>query len=165
MVLAVSFTGMCSFNTGTPENGQVPEVDASTFISMEARSMTDHATRLPENPEGWVTNSARRTMIDDTPASVVGYVTKDGGYLQLTQTGENVEDAVAGFDERWRDLAETYTLDGFEVGIYTSTEDEVRDIRVMDLKDERVIVTGAATDEEFNELLSAVSSADPLPTN
>lgn len=165
MVLAVSFTGMCSFNTGTPENGQVPEVDASTFMSMEARSMSDHATRLPATPEGWVTNSARRTMVDDTPASVVGYVTTDGGYIQMTQTGENVADAVAGYDDRWRDPASTYDLNGQEISIYSSTEDEVRDLRVMDLGDERVIVTGAATDEEFNELLTAVAESDPLPTN
>ncbi|ALP51547.1 hypothetical protein C627_05530 [Corynebacterium glutamicum ZL-6] len=165
MLLAVGFTGMCSFNTGSPENGQVPEVDASTFMSMEARAMTDHATRLPETPEGWTTNSARRTMVDDTPASVVGYVTADEGYIQLTQTGETVEDAVAGYDTRWRDLSESYDLDGHDVGIYTSQESDVRDLRVMDLGDARVMVSGAATDEEFNDLLRAVANSEPLPTN
>ncbi|WP_082353367.1 DUF4245 domain-containing protein [Corynebacterium deserti] len=165
MFVAVGFTGMCTFNTGTPENGEVPSVDAATFMSMEARSMSDHATRLPETPEGWTTNSARRTQIDDTPASVVGYVTAEEGYIQLTQTGENVDDAVQGYDSRWRDLSETYGLDGHEVGIYTSEEDDVRDLRVMDLGDARIMVSGAATDEEFNELLTAVAEAEPLPTN
>lgn len=163
MVLAVGFTGMCSFNTGSPENGQVPEVDATSFMSMEARALPDHAVRLPETPEGWTTNSARRTMVDDTPASVVGYVTTEEGYIQLTQTGENVEDAVAGYDDRWRDLEETYELDGKQVEIYTSQEREVRDLRVVDLGDARVMVSGAATDEEFNQLLSAVMDAQPLP--
>ncbi|ANE03631.1 hypothetical protein ccrud_04990 [Corynebacterium crudilactis] len=166
MLLAVGFTGMCSFNTGTPENGQVPSVDASTFMSMEARAMADdHATRLPETPEGWTTNSARRTMVDDSPASVIGYVTAQEGYIQLTQTGENIEDSVVGYDSRWRDLSDSYDLDGHPVGIYTSQESDVRDLRVMDLGDARVMVSGAATDEEFNELLSAVAATQPLPTN
>lgn len=161
MVGAVGFTGMCTYNPGAPEQGQVPEIDASTFISMEARGM-DFAVREPVTPEGWVTNSARRSVVDDTPAPVIGYVTTDSGFLQLTQTGETVQDAVEGYDGRWRDFSESYDLHGRTVEIYTSREKEVRDLRVLDLGDARILVSGAATDEEFNELLSAAIDADPL---
>lgn len=161
MVGAVGFTGMCTYNPGAPEQGQVPEIDASTFISMEARGM-DFAVREPVTPEGWVTNSARRAVVDDTPAPVIGYVTTDSGFLQMTQTGETVQDAVEGYDGRWRDFSEPYDLHGRTVEIYTSREKEVRDLRVLDLGDARILVSGAATDEEFNELLSAAIDADPL---
>ena len=161
MVGAVGFTGMCTYNPGAPEQGQVPEIDASTFISMEARGM-DFAVREPVTPEGWVTNSARRSVVDDTPAPVIGYVTTDSGFLQLTQTGETVRDAVEGYDGRWRDFSESYDLQGRTVEIYTSREKEVRDLRVLDLGDARILVSGAATDEEFNELLSAAIDADPF---
>lgn len=161
MVGAVGFTGMCTYNPGAPEQGQVPEIDASTFISMEARGM-DFAVREPVTPEGWVTNSARRSVVDDTPAPVIGYVTTDSGFLQLTQTGETVQDAVEGYDGRWRDFSESYDLQSRTVEIYTSREKEVRDLRVLDLGDARILVSGAATDEEFNELLSAAIDADPL---
>lgn len=161
MVGAVGFTGMCTYNPGAPEQGQVPEIDASTFISMEARGM-DFAVREPVTPEGWVTNSARRAVVDDTPAPVIGYVTADSGFLQLTQTGETVQDAVEGYDGRWRDFSESYDLQSRTVEIYTSREKEVRDLRVLDLGDARILVSGAATDEEFNELLSAAIDADPL---
>ncbi len=162
MFAAVGLTGMCTFNPGSPERGEVPQVDAGTFISMEARGM-DFAVRQPALPEGWVTNSARRSMVDDTPAPVIGYVTPDGGYLQLTQTGEDTPDAVEGYDGRWRDLAETYLVDGREVGVYTSAEKDVRDLRVVDLGDARALISGAATDEEFNQLISTTIAAAPLP--
>lgn len=161
MVGAVGFTGMCSFNPGAPEQGQIPEVDASTFISMEARGM-EFAVREPALPEGWVTNSARRSTVDDTPAPVIGYVTRDTGYLQLTQSGETVQDAVEGYDGRWRDFSESYELDGYTVEVYTSEADDVRDLRIVDLGDARVLASGAATDEEFNELLSSAIAAEPI---
>ncbi len=164
MVGAVGFTGLCTFNPGAPEQGQIPDVDVSTFISMEARGM-DFAVRQPQTPEGWTTNSARRSMIDDTPASVIGYVTAGGGYIQLTQTSEENAAAVEGFDGRWRDLTETYTVAGTEVEVYTSAEDDVRDVRVVDLGDARVLLSGAATSEEFDELISNTVAAQPLPSN
>lgn len=163
MVGAVGFTGMCTFNPGAPEQGQIPQVDASTFISMEARGM-EFAVREPETPEGWVTNSARRARVDDTPAPVIGYVTRDTGYLQMTQTGETVQDAVEGYDGRWRDFSESYELDGQTVEIFTSEASDVRDVRIVDLSDARVMLSGAATDEEFDELFSAIIAAEPLPS-
>lgn len=164
MIGAVGFTGMCTYNPGAPEQGQVPEVDAGTFISMEARGM-DFAVREPATPEGWSTNSARRSVVAAAPAPVIGYVTTDGGYIQLTQTGAAPEDAAAAYDGRWRDLTETYEVNGTEVQVFTSGDREVRDLRIVDLQDARVLLSGAATDEEFDELIANAIQAQPLPTS
>ena len=39
MLVAVGATGLCTFNPGKPEQGPVQEVDARTFLDMEARSV------------------------------------------------------------------------------------------------------------------------------
>ncbi|MGP6173663.1 DUF4245 domain-containing protein [Corynebacterium sp. A21] len=163
MVLMVGFTGMCTWNPGAPKQGPVQEVDAETFTSMEARAM-NFPVRFPENPEGWVTNSARRSFLGNTPAVTVGWVTVDGGYLQLTQSGELLEDAVKGIDPDPRTLERTQDIAGEEVQIYSSEDNDVRDLWAVDLEDVRILLTGAGTDEEFSTLLEAVIETEPLPS-
>ena len=85
MTLTVAFTGMCSLNPGRPENGSVQEVDARQFLDIEARGMA-FPLRYPQMPDGWTTNSARRSSVDGAPAPVVGWVTAQGAYVQLLQT-------------------------------------------------------------------------------
>ncbi|QGU06887.1 hypothetical protein COCCU_04705 [Corynebacterium occultum] len=163
MFLMVGFTGMCSWNPGAPKQGPVQEVDAVTFASLEARTM-NFPVRMPETPEGWVTNSARRSMVDDTPAVTIGWVTTEGGYLQLTQTGEELDDAVRGIDPDPRTLEETREIAGEEVQRYSSEESDVRDLWVVDLDEVRILLTGAGTDEEFSTLLDVAIEAEPLPS-
>lgn len=163
MGLMIGFTGMCTWNPGAPKQGPVQEVDAVTFTSTEARAM-NFPVRMPEAPEGWVTNSARRSMVDDTPAVTIGWVSTEGGYLQLTQTGEELEDALRGIDPDPRTLADTHQMAGEEVQLYTSEESDVRDLWVVDLDEVRLLMTGAGTDEEFTTLMTAAIEADPLPT-
>lgn len=163
MVLMVGFTGMCSWNPGAPKQGPVQEVDAETFTSMEARTM-NFPVRMPEAPEGWVTNSARRSFIASTPAVTIGWVTVDGGYLQLTQSGELLDDAVKGIDPDPRTLESTQDIAGEEVQIYSSEDNAVRDLWAVDLGDSRILLTGAGTDEEFSTLLETTIEAAPLPS-
>ncbi|MGD7001757.1 DUF4245 domain-containing protein [Corynebacterium halotolerans] len=155
-------TGLCSWNPGAPEQGPVQEVDAETFAAMEARVMA-FPVRLPDSPDGWITNSARRSSVDATPAVVIGWVTADGGFLQLTQTGETLDDAVRGIDEDPRQLDRTINIAGEEVQIHTSEESDVRDLWVVDLGESRALLSGAGTEEEFTTLLEAVITAEPLP--
>lgn len=164
MVLFVAPTGLCTWNPGAPEQGPVQEVDAETFTSMEARSM-DFPVVLPESPEGWITNSARRGVVDDTQSVIVGWVTTDGGFLQLTQTEESVDDAVRAIDSDPRQLDRTIELAGEEIQIYTSDENDVRDLWVVDLGDSRALLSGAGTDEEFTTLLETTIEAEPLPSS
>lgn len=161
MALTVGFSGLCTWNPGAPEQGPVQEVDAETFTQLEARSM-NFPVRMPQAPEDWVTNSARRGSVEQTPATIVGWVTADGGYLQLTQTGIELDDAVRGYDPDPRELERTETIAGQDIEVYVSAEDEVRDLWALDLGDARALVSGAGTDAEFQTLFEAVIAAEPL---
>lgn len=165
MIGAVGFTGMCSFNPGRPENGPVQEVDGATFMGMEARAV-DFPVRFPDMPEGWVNNSARRSTIGEDPAPVVGWVTPEEGYVQLTQTDADVDTAVQRVDSSPREKTGTQLIDGArntEATVYTSEEADVRDLWVVDLGDVRLLVKGAAGEEEFRELLATTINTEPLP--
>ncbi|GAB3939439.1 DUF4245 domain-containing protein [Corynebacterium tapiri] len=154
MLLVVIPTGMCSFNPGAPENGPVQEVDARSFLELESRA-ADFPVVIPETPEGWVPNSARRTSVDRKPAPVVGYVTADEGYLQLTQTDVPLEKAVEGTDNELREHTSTEVIDGTDVQIFSSKEKDVRDIWAAQHGETTFLITGAASAEEFKTLMSA----------
>lgn len=161
MVVAVGATGLCSFNPGAPEQGPVQEVDAETFLDLEARGV-DFPVRYPEMPEGWVTNSARRSMLGGQPAPTVGWVTPDRGFIQLTQTGVDAEEAAKGADEKPRTLDRSEEIDGRSVEIYTSEEKDVRDLWVVDAGDARLVLTGAGEASEFEELISTALATAPI---
>ena len=161
MLVGVGATGLCTYNPGTPKNGPVQEVDAETFLGMEARAV-NFPVRYPVAPEGWVTNSARRTMVGGQPAPVVGWVTKDGGYLQLTQTGADLDTAIAAQDNKLRPTERTAEVSGHQVRILLSDDHETRPIWALDADDARFVVTGAGTDAEFTALIEAALAAQPL---
>ena len=161
MVLIVLPTGLCTYSPGAPEGGPVQEVDAEAFLGLEARA-ADFPLIMPENPDGWVPNSARRTQVDGQPATVVGWVTDDEGYLQLTQTGVELEDAVRGVDQDPRALDRTENIDGQEVQVYSSEEGDVRDLWAVDAGESRLLVSGAADEEEFRELMAAALDAEQI---
>lgn len=162
MVVSVGATGLCSYNPGAPEGGPVREVDAHTFMDMEARSAT-FPVRMPDNPDGWVTNSARRGQVNQTPAPIVGWVTAERGFIQLTQTDQPLDDAVRGIDPHPRELDRTFTVAGEEVQVYHSDESDVRDLWVVDMGDARLLFSGAGQPEEFETLIEAVVTSEPLP--
>ena len=97
------------------------------------------------------------------PAPIVGWVIGNNGYAQLTQTDVPVEQAVENLDEHVREQTATYDLAGHTVMVYTGTDRDTRAVRVVDLGDVRLIVTGAATDDQFNDLLPRTIAADPIP--
>ncbi|WP_018297469.1 DUF4245 domain-containing protein [Corynebacterium lubricantis] len=164
MFVSVGFTGLCTFNPGAPENGPVQEVDAKTFTDMEARSVT-YPVRYPEMPEGWVTNSARRSMIGGEPAPVIGWVTPDTGYVAMTQTSADLTEAIKAIDEDPRQNTDTVRIAGEDVQKYTSEERDVRDVWAVDLDDVRLVFTGAGTDAEFEELISTAIDTAPINTS
>ncbi|GAA1472854.1 DUF4245 domain-containing protein [Corynebacterium felinum] len=164
MAVTVGFTGMCSYGRGNPEFGPVQEVDASVFFGLEARAMS-FPVRLPEAPEGWIANSARRTAVKGEPAPVVGWVVGKTGYVQMTQTSVSVKDVVENFDEHPRQLTDSYDVEGIKVELFHSDERDVRDLRIIDLGDVRVVYTGAATQAEFNDIIARTIKAQPLPSS
>lgn len=164
MLVTVGATGLCSYEPGAPENGPVREVDAHTFMGLEARAAS-HPLRMPENPEGWVTNSARRGMVAEQPAAIVGWVTAEGGFIQLTQTSVPLDEAVREIDPDPRDLARTVTVAGQDVQVYQSEERDVRDLWAVDMGETTLLFTGAAPDEEFLTIIEDTVTAEPLPSS
>lgn len=161
MLVAVGATGLCSFNPGAPEQGPVQEVDAETFLDLESRAV-DFPVRYPDMPEGWITNSARRAMLAGQPAPVVGWVTPDRGFIQLTQTGLDAEAAIENADSKPRTLDRTVEVDGHVVEVFASEEQDVRDLWVVDAGDARFVLTGAGEDREFEELIATALATAPI---
>lgn len=159
VAVTVGFTGLCSFNPGKPENGPVQEVDAASFLKMEARRV-DYPVRLPEVPEGWVSNSTRAGMAAGKQTTIVGYVTASGAFAQITQTDAPADQLPADGKERLTDG--TVDVDGTTWTKYVPTNDNDRRVWVADLGDSRAIIEGTANDEEFTELASAVQKATPV---
>lgn len=161
MLVVVGFTGMCSFNPGAPEDGPVQKVDAKAFLDLEARAV-DFPVRYPEMPEGWTTNSARRSVIGGAPAPVVGWVTPEQGYIQLTQTGAALDDAIAGADSSPRSFERSVDVGGTEARVYGSEDAEVRDVWAVDAGDVRLLVTGAGSDEEHSAVIARTLETEPI---
>lgn len=162
MTIAVVLpTGLCTFNPGAPEAGPVHEVDERAFLSMEARAV-DFPVVIPEVPEGWTPNSARRTSLGQDTAPTTGYVTDQTSYLQLIQTDLDAEEAVRAMDADPRQVTATQNVDGVEVHVYTSEENDVRDVWAFTDGGVTYLLSGVAGDEEYAELISAVLDATPV---
>lgn len=161
MLLVVGATGLCTINPENSQRAAVRDVDAQSFLELEARA-SDAAIREPQLPEGWQSNSARRASVAGTPASVVGWITPSEGFVEAWQTIAPADAALNQFDDNFRDQQETRTLDGTEVTVKTSSDRGVRDIWVADLGDARVIVTGSSSDEDFATLMQAFIDAEPI---
>ena len=101
-------------------------------------------------------------MVGNQPAPVVGWVTPDGGFLQLTQTGAPTADAIAAQDSHLREQEVIDTIDGVEVRILSSPDPAVRDLWVVDTGQSRLIATGAGDEAEFRLLLATALAADPI---
>lgn len=161
MAVVVSFTGMCSLRKDPVENGPIHAVDAESFLELQSRAMT-FPVRLPESPEGWIANSARRHPVNNTPAPLVGWVTAKRGYLQLLQTDQPVEDAVKGLDSHPREIADTRDVDGREFTVWTPFEDTADTVWTTTYRDVNLIFAGSASDEEFTELIHNTLVAEPF---
>lgn len=162
MVIAVAFTGMCTFERDTADNSHLQKVDADSFLNLEARS-SQFPIRLPNTPEEWTINSARRSAVAGKQAAVVGWVLHKDGYISLTQTDATAEEAVDDYSEHPVAEDSTYQIDNQDVTKYRWDERDVRDLRVVDLGNVRLLVSGAATDDEFDDFISKVINTDPIP--
>ncbi|HCJ68512.1 DUF4245 domain-containing protein [Corynebacterium casei] len=162
MLAVVGGTGLCTINPETSDLSAVREVDGEAFLDLEARAAQGAAIRIPDVPEDWVANSARRVSVAQSPSSVVGWVTPQEGYLSSWQTQVSLDDALAGFDEHFREEIETINIDGQDVIVASTEERNVRDVWAFDMEDERVLLSGTASEEEFTELVRAFLAVDPV---
>lgn len=161
MFAVVGPTGLCTINPEDSQQGRVHEVDAATFLDMEARS-SGVAVRMPDLPEGWYTNSARREALGGENGATVGFVSPDEGYIASTQTNLSLEDAVKNFDGHFRAEERTGTIDGVDYIVKISDDRDVRDLWAADLGDVRLLLSGTAATEEYETLLKAFIDAEPI---
>ncbi|MGO3775684.1 MAG: DUF4245 domain-containing protein [Corynebacterium casei] len=162
MLAVVGGTGLCTINPETSDLSAVREVDGEAFLDLEARAAQGAAIRIPDVPEDWVANSARRASVAQSPSSVVGWITPQEGYLSSWQTQVSLDDGLAGFDEHFREETETINIDGKDVIVASTEERNVRDVWAFDMEDERVLLSGTASEEEFTELVRAFLAVDPV---
>ncbi|MGO2114950.1 DUF4245 domain-containing protein [Corynebacterium casei] len=162
MLAVVGGTGLCTINPETSDLSAVREVDGEAFLDLEARAAQGAAIRIPDVPEDWVANSARRASVAQSPSSVVGWITPQEGYLSSWQTQVSLDDGLAGFDEHFREEIETINIDGQDVIVASTEERNVRDVWAFDMEDERVLLSGTASEEEFTELVRAFLAVDPV---
>lgn len=162
VAVTIGFTGLCSFNPGKPENGPVHEVDAQSFLNMEARRV-DYPVRLPDVPKGWTPNSTRAGMAAGSQSTIVGFVTASGAFIQVTQTDAPADKLPADGKERTRDGAAD--VEGIEWAKFQPTDGNDRRVWVGDLGDARAMIEGTANDDEFTQLASSLKKAKPIDTD
>ncbi|MDN5682446.1 DUF4245 domain-containing protein [Corynebacterium glyciniphilum] len=182
MAFSVGFTGLCSYNPGPADTtGQVNEVDIDSILGTEARSLSI-PVRNPDVPDNWEPNSGRRTTVDGEPSSIAGWVVDEKYYISLTQTGAELEDAVADVDDDYREETDSHrssasgktaeTLgaagnsgdSGDTVTWRIFTGDDARTIWAADLGESTVLLSGTATGEIYETLADKVVSTDPIVT-
>lgn len=159
MFLAVGATGLCSIN---PEkSGPVQNVDAATFLEMEARG-SGAVIREPDMPEGWQPTAARRKQIGGESGAVVSWLTTNDGYVESAQTQLALGDVSGAYDSNYRANSERREVAGQDVEILSSDDKDVRPLWITDLGDARLVLTGSASDADYEAALTAFAEAEPL---
>ncbi|HIW96707.1 MAG TPA: DUF4245 domain-containing protein [Candidatus Corynebacterium gallistercoris] len=158
--LVVGFTGLCSFNPGSPEqsSANVQEVDKDTILRMDAQGLS-MPIRNPEMPEGWIANSARRTMVGKEPSSLVGWVVEGEHYISLTQTTADMK-AARQPDQDVRE--ETGTEQIGDLTWHIMEGDDARPLWVADAGETRLILEGMATQDQMRTAAEKVTATEPM---
>lgn len=161
-VAAVS--GNCSVGlTGGAGDDKVPAYDVESGLKADARS-SSFPIRLPQTPADWKPNSGSTVALEDTTVSNAGYITSNGVYIQLSQTGA-AKDALVGQLSGDETLLGGGTRDigGSQWVVYTEPEGG-RSVWVTDLGDVRIgLMTNKAKEPDLTTLAEAVLAVPPLP--
>jgi Protein of unknown function (DUF4245) len=173
-IVLAGVLGMCSFQTGGPGQGPVPEFDARIALQADADALKI-PIRLPKVPENWQSNSGSRKGIDGgrtdpatgQPAravsSTVGYLAPDGMYIALTQSNADEEKLVASIDA---DVYPTGTVDvdGVTWVVYEGSDEEPVWTTQLNGPTGRaqVAIKGGAGTDEYRTLAAATQNASPL---
>ena len=158
----VTATRGCAFDPGGPNVSpdSAPSVDASARLRDAAEAVT-FPLRRPELPASWRANSSSTAAVaaDDVVVRV-GWVTPEGRYLQLSQSGGEAPDVLIAETGETGRTTGSVEVDGVTWAVYSSRRDEVAWLTTLD--GVVTLVTGSGTEEEFRVLASAVQEAEPL---
>jgi hypothetical protein len=169
LLLAIVFvvgglTRGCSFApTGpTVDSDAAPQVDAPVQLRALAGS-TPFPVRVPAVPADWRANSVDAVRVGSTGDRAVrtGYLTPDGRYVRVVQSDTD-EASLLAVEAEGRPVAEGLVeVAGTRWVIYADDATEL--IRIADLGDVRLLITGSGSDAEFGTLAAAVVRGEVLP--
>ncbi len=139
---------------------KVPAFDVSAALVADARSMP-FPLRRPATPDGWKPNSGSTQMVGGSVASNVGWVSKKGSYVQLTQTSAPEDELVAflgGFDAMGAGKRDA----GGHSWVVYDGEDKNK-FWITDLGDVRIGVRSKGLDADIEKIAVGVVTQEPLP--
>jgi len=154
-------TRRCSF-APTVDSDAAPQVDAPAQLRALAGS-TPFPVRVPAVPADWRANSVDAVRVGSTGDRAVrtGYLTPDGRYVRVVQSDTD-EASLLAVEAEGRPVAEgVVEVAGTRWVIYADDATEL--IRIADLGDVRLLITGSGSDAEFGTLAAAVVRGEVLP--
>ncbi len=162
----LGLSGSCSFSPGGPEvdPNSAPSVDAGKQLDIAASSVT-FPLREPAVPGSWRANSSSTVSVGaGAGANVVvriGWVTPEGTYVQLNQSGGERADVVTAETGQDEPAANgEVEVAGVTWTSYPAHRDEPA--WVTELDGTVVLITGSADEKAFRTLATAVQAAEPL---
>ena len=161
----VGVTRSCSFDPGTPaaDRSSAPSVDVSAKLS-DAAAAVAFPVRQPAVPRAWHPNSSSTSGVGTGAAADVvvrvGWLTAEGRYVQLSQSGGSVADVLAEETGSASSRTGSVSVDGVSWAVHPSRRDEVAWVASLD--GVVLLVTGNGDSAEFRRLAAAVLAAEPL---
>ncbi|QTJ68439.1 DUF4245 domain-containing protein [Rhodococcus sp. ZPP] len=162
-VLIAGIASQCTFSPGGPTTGPIPSFDIDAALKYDANDLP-FPVRQPETPEGWTPNSGSRSIVSGDgggDSSTVGFITPAGRYIQLTQSNALETVLVPFVAGGPRTTTGTEEIAGHTWIVYGG--EGVEPIWVSDFGDVRLVVTGSASPEAFEQLTTAAAEAPILP--
>ncbi len=173
-VALAGLAGTCAFRPGGVTAGPVPAYDAVTALTADAQTL-GFPVRLPKLPEGWQPNSGSRGSITDgrtdasgqrlrAVTSRVGYVSRSGRYISLTQSNADEVALVSSIRPGLHPTG-SEDVDGTRWVVYGGEGDPVWTTRLAGKSGAaQLAITSAGDAEVFRTLAAAVQSQPPLPS-
>ncbi|WP_433562992.1 DUF4245 domain-containing protein [Nocardia sp. CA-151230] len=165
-LVIAGIASQCSFSTGGPTQGRIPNFDAKAALTDDARHLS-FPIRLPAlpdaDPDKWTPNSGSHDTITGTgggDTSTVGFITPQGTYMQLTQSNATV-DALAKKYAPTKTGSGTQRYGDHMWNVYAEPGSE--SAWISDFGDVRVLIKGAGNAAAFGTLATAMGQAQPLP--
>lgn len=161
-IIIAGIASQCTFSPGGPTQGPIPSVDIDSALKYDAKEL-GFPIRNPGVPQGWTPNSGSRAIIAGEgggDSSTIGFITADGRYIQLTQSNAEEFPLVSHVAGGQRFATGVETVGDHTWNVYDSQG--VESIWVTDVDSVRLLITGAASADDFKTLAAKVGDAKPI---
>ncbi len=156
LVCGLAFLPIWLLNAFPEEDTYQRDINVSAEAS-RAAAVAGFAPLAPELPDGWTSNFARWTAggTDGVAHWQVGYVTAENEFLSITQTSEANPTWLAHQTEQ-APVVGKHDVAGYSWEI--RHQPEVDRSLVLERQGTTVIISGSASDQEFDILAAAVTT-------